>query len=316
MQGRGYDRPTVTNQLVPARRGRARGTSPGTAPPAHGRLGSVLALQRMAGNRAVRALVARDPKVVKIGNEQVRVASDDEGAEAERIVKDVKANFGVTFDSMATKKAALERYPKDSVPEANRQALDVRVWELNELRAIQKALKHFAPVLGDARKKTLPKAGPQEFVTVGRLNTAPDDDPKVLGDETRGEYFRDQKAFGVFDRDPDAPAGDDAVERVATHEIAHGIFDPHLEEFMKATGYWKKHSVKLPEKQRTEGPPDGYADTNAAEDLAQSVMYFFVDPKRLKEGDGRGRKKGMWGNPCPKRHAFIKRIVGSWTKKR
>ena len=260
MQGRGYDRPTVANQLVPARRGRARGISPGTAAPAHGQLGSVLALQRMAGNRAVRALVARDPKMVKIGNEQVRVASDDEKAEAERIVKDVKANFGVTFDSMATKKAALERYPKDSVPEANRQALDVRVWELDELRAIQ-------------------------------------------------------KAFGVFDRDPDAPAGDDAVERIATHEIAHGIFDPRLEEFMKATGYWKKHSVKLPEKQRVEGPPDGYADTNAAEDLAQSVMYFFVDPKRLKEGDGRGRKKGTWGNPCPKRHAFIKRIVGSWTKK-
>jgi hypothetical protein len=61
-----------------------------------------------------------------------------------------------------------------------------------------------------------------------------------------------------------------------------------------------------------QGPPHGYADTNAAEDLAQSVMYYFVDPKRLKEGDGNGRARGTWGNPCPKRHAFIKKIVGSW----
>jgi hypothetical protein len=272
----------------------------------------VLALQRMAGNRAVRALVAREPKVVKIGNEQVRVASDAEKTEADAIIKDVKARFGVTFDSMAAKKAALERYPEGSVTDEARKALDVRAWDLAELKAIQRALNHFAPVLGDARKKTLPKAGPQEFVNVGRLNTAPDDDPKVLGDETRGEYFRDAQAFGVFDPSPDA--ADDAVERVATHEIAHGIFDPHLDAFMKATGYWKKHSVKLPEKQRVEGPPDGYADTNAAEDLAQSVMYYFVDPKRLKEGDGRGRKKGTWGNPCPKRHAFIKKIVGGWAK--
>jgi hypothetical protein len=285
-----------------------RGTWSGTAPPGQRRSGGVLALQRMAGNRAVRALIARDPKVVKIGAEQVRVASDAEQAEAERIIKDVKSKYGVTFDSIAAKKADLERHP--DAPEAARKALDVRAWDLDELKALQRALSHFAPVLGDARKKTLPKAGPQEFVTVGKLNTAPDDDPKMIGDRTRGEYFRDQKAFGVFEPGPDSPP--DQVERIATHEIAHGILDPHLDEFIKATGYWKVRNVRLPEKQRVEGPPDGYADTNAAEDLSQSVMYFFVDPKRLKEGDKRGRAKGTWGNPCPKRHAFIKNIVGSW----
>ena len=81
------------------------GTSP--APSGQRRLGAVLALQRMAGNRAVRALVARDAEVVKIENESVRVASDAEKAEAERIIKDVKTKFGVTFDSMAAHKAAM-----------------------------------------------------------------------------------------------------------------------------------------------------------------------------------------------------------------
>ena len=298
----------------PAHRGRGRGARPGTAEKTPARLGGVLALQRMAGNRAVRALIAREPSVVKIGAEQVRVASEGEKAEAEQIIKDCKAKFGVTFDSIAAKKATLERYA-DSAPEDRRKALAVRPWEMDELRAIQKALSHFAPVLGDARKKTLPKAGPQEFVNVGKLNTAPDDDPKMLGDRTRGEYFREAQAFAVFEPGPDPPVEDNQVERVATHEIAHGIFDPHLDAFMKATGYWSAEKVKRPEKERVEGPPDSYADRNAKEDLAQSVMYFFVAPKRLREGDGRGRSKGTWGNPCPKRFDFIKNIVAGWTPK-
>jgi hypothetical protein len=298
----------------PAHRGRGRGARSAAAEATRTRFGGVLALQRMAGNRAVRALISRDPKVVKIGAEEVRVASDAEKAEAERIIKDVKSRFGVTFDSMAAKKATLERYA-DSAPEDRRKALAVRPWELDELKAIQRALSHFAPVLGDERKKTLPKAGPQEFVKVGKLNTSPDDDPKMLGDRTRGEFFRDAQAFSVFEPGPDPPAESDPVERVATHEIAHGIFDPHLDAFMKATGYWSAEKVKRKEKDRVEGPPDGYADRNAKEDLAQSVMYFFVDPKRLRDGDGRGRAKGTWGNPCPKRFDFIKNIVAGWTPK-
>jgi acyl-CoA synthetase (AMP-forming)/AMP-acid ligase II len=34
-------------------------------------------------------------------------------------------------------------------------------------------------------------------------------------------------------------------------------------------------------------PPDSYANTNAAEDIAQSVAYCFVEPERLKKGDGK-----------------------------
>jgi len=289
------------------------GTSP--APSGQRRLGGVLALQRMAGNRAVRALIARDAKVMKIGNESVRVASDAETAEAERIIKDVKTKFGVSFDSLAAHKATMAD-SEGSAPEERRKALAVRAWELDELKAIERALTHFAPVLGEARKKTMPKGPPQEFVNVGKLNSSPDDDPKILGDRTRGQFFHDAQTFAVFEPGPDSPVGDDAVGRVATHEIAHGIFDPLIDSFMQATGYWEKEKVKRKEGQRVEGPPDGYADRNAREDLAQSVMYFFVDPERLKKGDGRGRAKGTWGNPCPKRYAFIQKVVAGWTKKR
>ena len=160
------------------------GTSP--APSGQRRLGGVLALQRMAGNRAVRALIARDAKVIKIGNESVRVSSDAEKAEAERIIKDVKTKFGVSFDSLAAHKATMAD-SEGSAPEDRRKALAVRPWELDELQAIERALTHFAPVLGEARKKTMPKGPPQEFVNVGKLNSSPDDDPKILGDRTRGQ---------------------------------------------------------------------------------------------------------------------------------
>ena len=118
------------------------GTSP--APSGQRRLGGVLALQRMAGNRAVRALIARDAKVIKIGNESVRVASDAEKAEAERIIKDVKTKFGVSFDSLAAHKATMAD-SEGSAPEDRRKALAVRPWELDELKAIERALTHFAP---------------------------------------------------------------------------------------------------------------------------------------------------------------------------
>ena len=87
---------------------------------------------------------------------------------------------------------------------------------------------------------------------------------------------------------------------MATPRVAHGIFDPHLEAFIKASGFLETaRASRRPEKERVEGPPDSYADRNAAEDLAQSVMYFFVDPKRLKEGDGRGRGRRHVGQPVP-----------------
>ena len=81
---------------------------------------------------------------------------------------------------------------------------------------------------------------------------------------------------------------------------------------MKMTGYWKQKYVRSRDKS-AEGPPDSYADENAGEDIAQSVMYFFTDPKRLKEGRP-GRARGTWGNPCPKRYEWIKGIVGGWTR--
>jgi hypothetical protein len=288
---------------------RLRGPQPAPAARSTG----VLALQRMAGNRAVRALLARSAVAI-IGTERVHYSSKAEREDAERIIKEMKSKYGVTFDSIAAQ-ATTRKHTSDrgEGTEATLKAVDRAPWEYEELKAIERALKYFGPVLGDARKQSSRASTPQEITTVGRLNTAPDDDPAKPEDSTRGQYFPEAQTFAFFNPGPETDTSPAAMEQKAVHEIAHGVFEPQLEAFMKMTGYWKQKYVRSRDKQ-AEGPPDGYGDENAGEDLAQSVMYFFTDPERLKQGRP-GRTQGTWGNPCPRRFEWIKNIVGGWTPK-
>ena len=254
--------------------------------------------------------------VVWIGRERVRIASAAEKTDAERIVKNVKANYGVAFDSIATRRAARAQYEFGGATEDQLRALDVLPWEYKELQAVEKALKHFAPILSAARKKSSRKSSPQEVVNIGKLTASPDDDPKKIGDATRGDTSTRAGAFTLYEERADERLSEFdplAFERAATHEIAHGVFEPHLAAFMKMTGYWAAKLVKKPKAERAgaEAPPDYYASRNAGEDLAQSVAYYFTDQKRLREGDRRSAA-GEPGNPCPQRYRFIKRIVGDW----
>jgi hypothetical protein len=270
----------------------------------------VLALQRLAGNRATRALVARE--VVKIEGEHVRVSSDTQKKDALRIITEAKSKFGVLFDSLAVQHTTRKHYDDmKAATEEQLKAAEARPWTYEELQAFEKALKYFGAVLGDARKKSNLKAKPQEIGTVGKLGSSPDDDPKHPESKTRGEHFPEARTVAIFEPGPDGETSAGYLERNATHEIAHAVFGPHLKDFMKATGYWSQKLVKS-KKRGAEAPPDDYAATNASEDLAQSVAYFFTDRKRLKKGLP-DRKAGEVGNPCPKREAFIAGIVRGWT---
>jgi hypothetical protein len=297
------------------RRSHAPSRSPGRSHAGGSHAPGVLTLQRMAGNRAVRALIARD-SVVKVGGEQVRVASKAQEEDAARIIKAMKEKYGVAFDSIAARGTTRKHYgDMGAATDAQLKSVEAAVWDYAELQAVERALKHFAPVLGEARKKSSLKSAPQEIHTVGKLTTAPDDDPKHPEDKTRGEYFGEAQTFALFEPGPDGLTDVDSLEAHATHEMAHGVFGSQLGDFMKATGYWAQKLVKS-KKAGAERPPDGYADTNAGEDLAQSVMYFFTDPDRLKNGRKGWTKDMPYGGPCPKRYEFIKRIVGGWTPKR
>lgn len=255
---------------------------------------------------------ARRPAVVWIGGERVRVTSEDERKDAERIIKEARSNYAITFDSIASRRAAREFYGVGgNVTDAGLKATEVEVWEYEELKAFEAAFKHFAPILGDARRKSTRSGKPQETTTVGKLTVASDDDQEKPEARARGEHFDTTGTSVLYRPDPDLRTTDPHYfEMHATHELAHGAFAPQLDAFMKATGWWARKYVST---KKGEAPPDGYANTNAGEDIAQSVAYYFVNPDRLKNGDGK-HETGLPGNPCPKRYAFIRKIVGGWTK--
>ena len=288
----------------------ARGTQPGAAAWPHGQFGGVLALQRLAGNRATRALVARE--VAKINGETVHISSEADKKEATRILDEMKAKFGITFNSIAVQHTTRKHYDDmKAATEEQLKAAEARPWTLEELKAFEQAAKYFRAVLGDARKKSKLKGTPQEIVTVGKLKTSPDDDPKHTKSKSRGEHFPEAQTVAIYEPGSDDDTSAEALERTATHEIAHAVFGPHLPAFIKATGYWSQKYVKS-KKAGAEAPPDNYAVTNASEDLAQSVAYFFTNRKRLKEGLP-GRRIGDVGNACRKRDRFIAGIVSGWT---
>ena len=246
-----------------------------------------------------------------IGRERVRVASEDERKDAERIMKEARSKYAITFDSIASRRASREYWGVGGKVTDNRlKAVAVEVWDYKEVKAFEKAFTHFAPILGDARRASTRAKTAQETATVGKLTISPDGDPAVKEDRMRGEHFPDARDGVLYPPDPDLSASDpNYFELHATHELAHGAFAPELDAFMKATGWWRAKYVRS---RKGEAPPDSYANTNAAEDIAQSVAYFFVEPERLKSGDGK-HDPGMPGNPCPKRYAFIRNVVGGWT---
>ena len=278
---------------------------------AAGRLGDVA--QELRG--AVLAIAevefsAHRPAVVWIGRERVRVGTEVERKDAERIIAEARSKYAITFDSIASRRAAREYYGVGgNASEAGLKATEAEVWDYKELKAFEAAFKHFAPILGDARRSSTRAKTAQETTTVGKLTIASDDVTTSEESRARGEHFEASQTSVLYRPDADLSVNDpNYFEMHATHELAHGAFKPQIDAFMKATGWWTNLRVRSG---KGEAPPDSYANTNAAEDIAQSVAYFFVDPKRLREGDGK-HDPGVPGNKCPKRYEFIRRIVGGW----
>ena len=208
-------------------------------------------------------LSARRPAVVWIGRERVRVASEDERKDAERIMNEARSKYAITFDSIASRRASREYWGVGGKVTDNRlKAVAVEVWDYKEVKAFEKAFTHFAPILGDARRASTRAKTAQETATVGKLTISPDDDPAVKEDRTRGEHFPDARDAVLYPPDPDLSASDpNYFELHATHELAHGAFAAQLDAFMKATGWWRAKYVRSrkarrrPTATRTRTPP-------------------------------------------------------------
>lgn len=103
-------------------------------------------------------------------------------------------------------------------------------WEYKGLVAFDKALGHFAPILGKNRETSSRKDAEQELTSVSKLDQSIDKNSAKgqLDNDTVGEYFSAAKNFSAFTAGADA--ADDfksnakPLEGTVVHEIAHGAF--------------------------------------------------------------------------------------------
>jgi len=257
-----------------------------------------------------KAPAAAYPKIIAIGTEKVNVKSAAEEKEAKDIIALIKADYSIELSSQTGVDAIKKDYT--SVPKAVTDGLKTKQWELQELRALQKALAHFAAVLGKNRATSSRKGVPQELTTGSKVDQGIDQDSAsgVLDNTTMGEFFESSKNFSMFTAGTDfkgeASVGifkdnETNLEANATHELAHGLCQYAEPDFIKEMDYWTDANTKSG-KAGAEEPVTPYGKTNAREDLAESVKFYFLDPATLLKN-------------CAKRHAFVKKTVEAWTPK-
>jgi len=294
----------------------------GEVPYTGGLLGTarVVALQGSAGNGAVTLLLQRDatttfkPHVVELYGERVEVRDDDEKAEAARIIRVAWQKYGIKVSSARSLVASHGHYKGDADADAL-DAIRASTWKLDELQALELALAHFAPILGDERKRSTRSGAGQEITSAGKLTQSVDPVGKA-DTKTLAEAFTDSKNISVYNAS-DAGTTDFAThseELVGTtiHELAHGLMDYALDDWKKALDFWEDEFPSR--KPRAEAPLTQIGVGGPGEDLSESVSFYFLEPATLK--GGKGKANGEVGNPCPMRFALVDKFVKAWKRKR
>ncbi|MFO1207117.1 MAG: DUF4157 domain-containing protein [Burkholderiales bacterium] len=266
------------------------------------------------------------PRAEAFGKEKAEVRDAAEAAEVRRIIQDIKDKYGIDVDSDAGIAAIKKSYT--NVPAAVTGGLKTRAWKLDELHALERALAHFAPILGKERAASTRAKSDQEVTTTSKVEQAIDKDTAagVLDTTTLGEYFKDSKNFGMFkagetstiDFPGDVPT---QLEGTTVHEIAHGLLEYAITSFVSTFKYWKStfvadaNATTRVANKSVEAPPSFYGGKSAKEDLSETAMFFFVKPARLQSGATPAPAKGTPGNPCPGRFSFMEKLVKAWKPK-
>jgi hypothetical protein len=265
------------------------------------------------------------PRAEKFGGAMVEITNSAEAKEVRQIIQEIKDSYGIDLNSEKGIEGIKKTYP--NVPVTETKGLKTRAWKLYEIRALQKALKHYQPVFGAERAKSTRAKEGQEVLTVSKVEQSIDQDSPsgTLDTTTMGEYFADVKNFSLF-KASEGKSGDfpgsasKQTEGTIVHEIAHGVLTYRLTSFISKFNYWKDVSTadadpvtKVANKKGVEAPITLYGAKNAREDVSETAMFFFVEPETLKKG--RGESQGTPGNPCPRRHKFMEDTVADWKTK-
>jgi len=287
-----------------------RAASPAPVPTGH----AVLALQRTVGNRATTRLLQRGvwndllkfvgaSYEVTVAGELVIVGSAAEEQEAAGIIKRIKDQYGINISSVRAVKATVDAYAK--APKTERDKVATAPWHMRELRATERALKHYERILGANRALSTRAGDAQEIVDIGKANYSITqmNEKGVIDPQTLGEYYRSAKTFAIYvpgeNYVQDLGSVDKQLEGTIVHEIAHGVMYYALPEFTPMSGYWLDNRTKSGAKD-AEPPCTTYGQTSASEDLSETMRWYFMLPDRLKKD-------------CPKRYAWAKAKAEGWT---
>lgn len=270
-----------------------------SAKPKGKRTPSVIALR----NQATTEL----PSVQEMANIQTRLSTE----------------YGITLDNEAGIKAIKEQYDYWTTDKANLKGLTATRWKLTELRHVELALSRYAPILGSLRSQDLGKQTITSFSRLkaaanrtssvgGERGDAYVEGENGTGKTTVGETFKQGKNVGMFDAadevldfasDPHNPTQEELDQGyigTVIHELSHGLIETlpapddapdmpdgespsnMLEHFANTMGYWTSPYVKSGVA-TAEEPITDYAKTSAAEDMGETIMFFFGDPGKLQK---------------------------------
>jgi hypothetical protein len=241
--------------------------------------------------------------VITIAGEQVAVHNKAEAQHAQWILHMLRDTYGVSVDSELGVKALWAAY--DDVFMEELLKVQTTEWEYKELVAIERAFVHFAPLLGAKRELSTAAGEDQGVTTLSKLglSISANEEDGFAGDALLGQYFPSAENVTLYEEGEESAQDftDNMrqLEGTAIHEIAHALLKDQRPAFLKATPYWKNDEERSGVV-GAEAPPSQYGRTNAREDLAESVMFFFMDPLTLR-------------TRCPERYAWIEALVMSWS---
>lgn len=233
----------------------------------------------------------------------------------------IQDNYGIKFNSVVGVQRHKAAFTAPGNPTTIQQigaTTGLSLFSLEELDMLITVFSNYAPLLGKGRDASL-GAQPLKWFTRFKVgldqgnNPATDAPVKSPGDfgVTIGDTIT---MYDKSNRDVlDFPTTQQQFRGTIEHELSHALLEPLLaagggtmiQKFATDMKFWdgaiavaKYPSAVAAKAAGVEPPPTDYGRKTAQEDLAETMMFFFEDPKKL-EAD------------CPKRFKWVKDNLGS-----
>jgi hypothetical protein len=185
------------------------------------------------------------------------------------------------------------------------------LFSLDELDMLLTVFSHYAPLLGKQRDG---KLGAQPLKNFTRFKVGLDRGADPLTDEpvtSPGDFgVTILDTITMYDKANidtlDFPTTAQQFRGTIEHELSHALLEPlittgggtMIQKFADDMPFWDGSIGVASGIAGAEAPPTAYGGKTAQEDLAESMMFFFEDPKDLQ-------------TRCPERFAWIKTNLGA-----